>query len=44
MCLITQLCWTICDPMKCSPPGPSVMEFSRQEYWRVIIFFFRGFF
>ena len=24
---------TLCDPMDCSPPGPSVHGFSRQEYW-----------
>ena len=23
----------LCDPMACSPPGPSVHGFSRQEYW-----------
>ena len=27
------LCQTLCDPMDCNPPGSSVMEFSRQEYW-----------
>ena len=30
---VTQLCLTLCDPMDCSPPGSSVHEFSRQEYW-----------
>ena len=25
--------WLFCDPMDCRPPGPSVQEFSRQEYW-----------
>ena len=29
----TQLCLTLCDLMDCGPPGSSVMEFSRQEYW-----------
>ena len=24
MCLVTQLCPTLCNPMDCSPPGPSV--------------------
>ena len=24
---------TLCDPMDCNPPGFSVLEFSRQEYW-----------
>ena len=23
---------TLCDPVECSPPGSSVLEFSRQEY------------
>ena len=31
--LVTQSCPTLCDPMDCSPPGSSDMEFSRQEYW-----------
>ena len=26
-----QSCLTLCDPMDCSPPGPSVTGFSRQE-------------
>ena len=30
VCLLTQSCLTLCDPMDCSPPG--YMEFSRQEY------------
>ena len=28
-----QSCLTLCDHMDCSPPGSSVMGFSRQEYW-----------
>ena len=24
---------TLCDPVDGSPPGPSVLGFSRQEYW-----------
>ena len=24
MCLVTQLCLTLCDPLDCSPPGFSV--------------------
>ena len=28
--LVSQLCLTLCDPMDCCPPGPSI---SRQEYW-----------
>ena len=31
--LIAQLCLALFDPMGCSPPGSSVMEFSRPEYW-----------
>ena len=30
---VAQLCLTLSDPMDCSLPGSSVMEFSRQEYW-----------
>ena len=26
-------CPTLCDPMDCSRPGSSAMEFSRREYW-----------
>ena len=26
-------CLTLCDPMDCSPPGSTVMGFSRQKYW-----------
>ena len=29
----TQLCPTLSDPMDCSLPGSSSMEFSRQKYW-----------
>ena len=31
--LIARSCPTLCDPMDYSPPGSSVMAFSRQEYW-----------
>ena len=31
--LVTQQCPTLWDPMDCSPPGSSVHEFPRQEYW-----------
>ena len=31
--LVTQSCPTLCSSMDCSPPGSSVHEFSRQEYW-----------
>ena len=32
--LVPQSCTALCDPMDCSSPGSSVMEFSRQECWR----------
>ena len=28
-----QLCPTLCNPVECSPPGFSVLVFSRKEYW-----------
>ena len=31
--LVPQSCPTLSDRMDCSPPGSSVHEFSRQEYW-----------
>ena len=30
---VTQSRLTLCNPMDCSPPGSSVMDFSRPEYW-----------
>ena len=30
---IAQSCPTVWDPMDCSPPSSSSMEFSRHEYW-----------
>ena len=39
MCLVTQSCPTLWDPMKCSPPGFSgSWGFSRQEYWNGLPF------
>ena len=39
MCvLVTQSCLTLCDPMDCNPPGSSVHEFSKQEYWSQLLF------
>ena len=32
VCLVAKLC-LFCDFMNCSPPGCSVHEISRQEYW-----------
>ena len=34
LCLVTQLCSTLCDPMDCSPPGSSVHGFLQARYWR----------
>ena len=31
--LVSQSCLILCNPMECSLPGSSVIEFSRQEYW-----------
>ena len=31
--LVAQSCPTLWDPMDCSPPSSSSMEFSRHEYW-----------
>ena len=33
VCGYAQSCLTLCSPMNCSPPGSSVHEFPRQEYW-----------
>ena len=33
VCLVAQSCLTPCRHMDCSPPGSSVHEFSRQDYW-----------
>ena len=32
-CSIVQPCLTLCDPMDCSLPGPSVHRTSQREYW-----------
>ena len=31
--LISQSCPTLCDSMDCSPPGSSIVEYSKHEYW-----------
>ena len=31
--LVAKLCQTLCYSMDCNPPGSSVYEFSKQEYW-----------
>ena len=33
VCVSTQSCPTLCDPMKCNLSGSSVLRISRQEYW-----------
>ena len=40
LCCATSLlsCPTLCDPMDCSLLGSSSMGFSRQEYWRGLLF------
>ena len=38
VCVLTQLCLTLCDPIDWSPPGSSVHEVSRQEYWNGLPF------
>ena len=40
--LLTQSCWTLCDPTDCSPPGSLCMGLSRQEYWSGLPFSFPG--
>ena len=42
--LVAQPCPILRDPMDCSPPGSSVMEFSRQEYWSGELFLLQGIF
>ena len=38
--LVTQSCWTLCDPMDCSPPGSSVHGISQARILeRVVILF-----
>ena len=31
--LVSKSCWTLCDPMDCSPQAPPSRGFSRQEHW-----------
>ena len=38
LCLVAQLCPTLCDPVDCSPPGSSVQGFPRQECWSGLSF------
>ena len=35
LCLVVQLCLTLCSPMDCSPPGSSVHgDYPSKKYWR----------
>ena len=42
LCLVTQSCPILCDPMNCSPQAPLSMKFSRQEYWSGLPFPYPG--
>ena len=33
VCVVSQACLALCDPMDCRPPGPSAHGSSRREYW-----------
>ena len=38
VCVCAQSCLTLSNPIGCTLPSPSVVEFSRQEYWRGLPF------
>ena len=38
VCSVAQSCLTFCDPLDCSPPGSSAVEFFRQAYWSGLSF------
>ena len=38
VCVCAQSCPTLSNPIGCTLPSPSVVEFSRQEYWRGLPF------
>ena len=40
MCLVTQSCPTLCDPIDCGPPGSSVHEISQARIleWATIFY------
>ena len=38
LCLVTQLCPTLCDPMDRSPPGFYVHGIFQEEYWSELLF------
>ena len=33
LCLVAQLCPTLCDPVDCSPPGSSAHGILQARYW-----------
>ena len=38
MCLVTQSCPILCDPVDCSPPGSSVHGSLQAKYWSGLLF------
>ena len=40
--LVAQSCPTLCDPMDCRRPGPSVHGNFQQEYWNWLLFSYLG--
>ena len=38
LCLASQLCLTLCNPMNCSLPGSSIHGIFQQEYWSGLSF------
>ena len=38
VCLVTQLCLTLCDPMDYTPPGSSVHGILQARYWNGLPF------
>ena len=38
VCLVTQLCPTLCDPMDYTPPGSSVHGILQATYWNGLPF------
>ena len=41
---VHSVCLTLCNSLDCSPPGSSVHEFPRQEYWSGLHFLLQGIF
>ena len=45
--ILCSVAWSyliLCDPVDCSPPGSSVHEFSKQEFWIGVHFLLQGVF